>query len=418
MARRALQHRRPRIGRGVGSALTSVREDEAVSDIDAKQLAEEVCEAQGLDDFGSDDWRAGYERLVDSLNEEARLSELGTAVVGGELSGYLGDRLQIVAYRRAHPEIATADVVPPIVIIGQGRTGTTILHDLMAQDPATRVPRTWEVDHPCPPPETATYETDPRIDEVDATLDGIDLVLPGFRAMHPMRARFAQECVRITASDYRSLIFATQYRLPSYVQWLLQDADMAPAYRWHRAFLQHLQSRHPAQRWVLKSPGHQWCLGALVAEYPNALLVQTHRDPLRIIASLGSLVARLRSLASDETSIPEAAAEWAELIIDGLDRSVAARVDGTVSDARVVDVQFEAFMADPFATIHEVYARLGLDLTSDVEARMRSFLAENPRDRYGRHEYTWAETGLDEGEWRERARRYQEYFDVPSEPLD
>ena len=177
---------------------------------------------------------------------------------------------------------------------------------------------------------------------------------------------------------------------------------MAPAYHWHRMFLQHLQSRHPAQRWVLKSPGHQWCLGALLDEYPDALLVQTHRDPLQIIASIGSLVARLRSLASDEASIPDAAAEFAELVIDGLDRSVTAREDGTVPADRIVDVQFAEFMArsvrdDP---------RGVRAARSRAHRRCRSAHARvpcrEPARRFGAHEYTWAETGLDEGEWRER----------------
>jgi hypothetical protein len=385
--------------------------------LDAKQLVADACEQTGNDDFADDAFVEGLERLVDSLVNEAALSELGAAVVAGELAGYLRDRLEIVAYRNAHPDVASVDVVPPIVIVGQGRTGTTILHDLLAQDPAARVPRTWEVDKPCPPPETATYETDPRIAEVDSTLEGLDLVLPGFRAMHPMGARLAQECVRITASDFRSLIFATQYRVPSYVQWLVYEADMRPAYRWHRMFLQHLQARHPGARWVLKSPGHQWALDTLLTEYPDALLVQTHRDPLRIIASLGSLVARLRSLASDDTSIAEAAREFGDIILDGLDRSVTARENGTVRPDRVVDVQFADFMADPFATIGRVYELLDLELTPDAEDRMRAFLAQNPRDRFGKHVYTWADTQLDEGEWRARAERYQDYFGVPSEVL-
>jgi hypothetical protein len=385
--------------------------------LDAQQAIVEARAQTGLDDFGEDTFRIGLEQLIDSLESEAALTELGGAVVQGELTGYLSDRLQIVADHRAHPERAQVDVVPPIVIIGQGRTGTTILHDLLAQDPATRVPRTWEVDRPCPPPETATYESDPRIAEVDATLEGIDLVLPGFRAMHPMGARLAQECVRIKASEFRSMIFPTQYRVPSYAKWLLHEADMAPAYRWHRLFLQHLQSRHPAARWVLKSPGHIWALDALLAEYPNALLVQTHRDPLRIVASIGSLVARLRQLASDDTSIPSASEEFADYILDGLDISVTARENGTVPADRVVDVQFGAFMADPFTTIRSVYERLGLELADDAEQRMRAFLAENPQNKFGAHKYTFADTELDAGEWRERARRYQEYFDVPSEPL-
>ena len=117
------------------------------------------------------------------------------------------------------------------------------------------------------------------------------------------------------------------------------------------------------------------------------------------------------------TSIPDAAADFADNILDGLDRSVTAREDGTVTADRVVDVQFRNFMADPFTTIHTIYERLGLELESGAEQRMRAFLAANPQDKHGKHTYTFRETGLDEGALRERARRYQEYFDVPSEQL-
>ncbi len=238
--------------------------------------------------------------------------------------------------------------------------------------------------------------------------------------MHPMGARLGQECVRITACDFRSATFPTQYHVPSYGRWVLYAADMAPAYRWHRQFLQHLQSRHPAgqpARWLLKSPAHIWCLGALLAEYPDALLIQTHRDPLRIIASVSSLQALLRRMASDDVRLPEIAAEWADYILDGLDRSVTAREDGTVRASRAVDVRFDAFMADPFATIRSVYQRLGLELTADAERRMRAFLAAHGQDERGTHRYAFADTRLDAGALRERARRYQKYFDVPDERL-
>jgi hypothetical protein len=394
----------------------------STSSLDADRLVAQACDATGLDDFGEPTWQDGLGRLVGALREEGRLNELGVDIAAGNVLDLLTGRLAVTQWRADHPEVTKGDVVPPIVIVGQGRTGTTILYDLLAQDPQTRVPLTWEVDKPVPPPETATYDTDPRIDEVDAILSGTELLIPGFRKMHPMGARLAQECVRITASDFRSVIFPTQYRVPSYARWAMYEADMAPAYRWHRAFLQHLQSRHPegdgpADRWVLKSPAHIWCLDALLAEYPEALLVQTHRDPLRIIASLASLVALLRRMSSDDPQIPEIAAEWGEYIVEGLDRSVTAREDGTVPADRVIDVQFGDFMADPFATIATVYGSLGLDFTADTEQRMRDFLAANGQEERGTHSYSWADTGLDEREWRERTRRYQDHFDVPSERL-
>ena len=386
------------------------------------ELIERAQGATGLSDLGDDPYLEGLDRLLDSLREEARLNELGVAIAEDELVTLLASRLGVIAWRAEHPEIVDVPVVPPIVIVGQARTGTTILYDLLAQDPQTRVPLTWEVDAPVPPPETATYDTDPRVAESDARLAGVDLLMPGFRTMHPMGAQLAQECVRITASAFRSVTFPTQYRVPSYGKWMFYEADLAPAYQWHRRYLEHLQSRHPAgpagaSRWLLKSPAHIWCLDALLAEYPDAFLVQTHRDPLRVIASVSSLQQVLRSMTSDDPTIPEIADEWADYIIDGLDRSVAAREDGTVSPDRVVDVQFAEFMADPMATIGGIYDQLGLELTDESAARIRTFLDTHGQADGGIHRYTWADTGLDAGHWREKAQRYQQHFDVPTEQL-
>ncbi|MBY0279209.1 sulfotransferase [Candidatus Binatia bacterium] len=384
--------------------------------LDADHLLAAARAATGLESLGDDTWRPGLGRLIDALKSEARLNDIGVQIAAGEIQLYLANRLGIVDWHARHPELAREDVVPPVVIVGQGRTGTTILHDVLAQDPANRVPLTWEVDKPLPPPESATYETDPRIDESQQQLDMTELVIPGFKTMHPIGARHAQECVRITAGDFRSMIFPTQYRTPSYARWLLYEADMAPAYRWHRKYLQVLQSRHRGARWVLKSPGHVWCLPDLLAEYPNALLVQTHRDPLRIIASLASLIETLRRLASDESSMAEAGHEFAEYLIEGLNRSVAARESGAVPAERVIDVHFRDFLADPLRTVRGIYERLGLELSADAEARMRAFVTANPQGKHGLHHYDFADTGLDAGYWRERARRYQQYFDVASEP--
>ena len=288
----------------------------------------------------------------------------------------------------------------------------------MTADPALRAPLTWEVDHPCPPPATATFDTDPRIDVSQASLDMADLLIPGFTDFHPMGARLAQECVRITGSDFRSMIFPTQFRLPSYNRWLLDEADLAPAYRWHRTFLQHLQADHPAPQWLLKSPAHLWHLDALFGEYPDALVVQTHRDPLKVIASVSALATHLRQMASDETSVAEAAAEYADDILLGLDRGTAARDDGTLPAAQVVDVQFTDFVADPLSTIATIYERLGRELTGEAADRMRTFLAEHPGDGGGGGtRYRWADTGLDADALRERAAPYQERFAVASEPV-
>jgi hypothetical protein len=385
---------------------------------DVGTLVESARAATGLEDLGEATWSEGLERLLADLDGPARLNELGRTIVETEVVGYLGNRMQILDWRATHPEVAHGTVTRPVVIVGQPRTGTTILYDLLAQDPANRAPLTWEVDQPCPPPTTATYESDPRIEQAEAIAAIPDLLIPGFTDFHPLGARLAQECVRMTGGDFRSMIFPTQYDVPDYDRWLLHEADMAPAYRWHRIYLQHLQSRHAGDRWLLKSPAHLWSLGALLDEYPDALVIQTHRDPVRVITSISALVALLRSMASDHASVERAAEQYADDILLGLDRSIEARRDGTLPADQVVDVRFDEFMADPFATIGSVYDALGLDFTGEAERRMRAFLATHPGDGGGAgSRYHFADTGLDAGWLRERSHAYQEYFGIPSEPV-
>jgi hypothetical protein len=385
--------------------------------LDLDRLVESACQTSGLDDLGSPTWREGAERLVDELNHGADLSELGAVIASGDIVDYLTSRLQIVDEVKRHPEIAHREIRPPIVVLGLPRTGTTILFDLLSQDPANRAPLTWEVDRPWPPPSPDTYDTDPRIAEVDDRLAGTELLIPGFLAMHDMGARMAQECVRITAGEFRSMIFNTQYRVPAYQRWLLYEADVAPAYRYHRMFLQYLDRSRSGDRWLVKSPAHLWTLGALMREYPDALIVHTHRDPLRVVCSLASLVDLLRRLASDKVSLASVADEWVEDVAVGLDRAVVARRDGTIPGGRAVDVYFADFLADPMGVVSQIYGSFGIELTPEADRRMRDFLAENPQEKRGGHAYTFADTGLDAGIWRERMRGYQQYFNVPDEAL-
>jgi len=376
-------------------------------------LVEQACELAGSDDFGDDDtWRDGLARLCDGLVSEARLNDLGVEIAVLDVIRPLTGRLQIVKWRKENPAVAAQPVTRPIFIVGQPRTGTTILFDLLAQDPALRPPLTWEVDNPWPLPRPETYATDPRIAETQASIEMSEQIVPGLLAFHPMGALVGQECVRITAGQFCSMIFPVQYRLPSYSRWLLYEADHQPAYAYHRMFLQHLQSGVPGQ-WLLKSPAHLWQLDALVAEYPDALIVQTHRDPLNVISSISALTHHLRHLASDESWITECAAQSREEIVVGLERGMKLR--DSLSQ-RVVDVQFADFIRDPFATIRGVYAELGRELEPVAEQNMRAFLAGHPGDGGGSR-YSWADTGLDAGLVREQVRVYQDCYGVPDEPL-
>jgi len=384
--------------------------------LDPDRLIEQASELAGSDDFGDDDgWRENLSRLLDDLVTEADLSPIGVEVAAADVILPLRNRLQITAWRKEHPEVAGQRIERPIVIIGQPRTGTTILYDLLAQDPDLRAPLTWEVDHPTPAPQPETYRSDPRIDQTQAQLEMTEQLIPGFMKFHPMDARVGQECVRIFAGAFCSMIFTVQYRLPNYQRWLMHDADHGPAYRYHRKYLQHLQSGVPGQ-WLLKTPAHLWQLGDLLAEYPDALLVQTHRDPLVVMSSTSALMRHLRRLASDNPTIPQAAQQCSDEIVLGLNRALRWFDEGVVDESRIINVQFADFMRDPFATIATIYERLGRELTPTAETLMREHLSAHPGDAGGSR-YTWADTGLDAAELRERVRAYQEHFDVPSEEL-
>lgn len=394
-------------GRLRAAGLPLVRLDEAHLLAAARRRA-------GLEDFGDERFRDPLRRLLAAFESEARLTVFGRMLARTDLLRLLENRLRMTAVHHAHAEIAEAPVLSPLFILGLPRTGTSILHELLALDPENRVPMTWEVMHPWPPPEAATFATDPRIAAVERHFSGIDRVLPDFKKIHPMGACLPQECVALTAHDFATMVYHTTHRVPSYQAWL-EAADLRWVYASHRRQLQYLQWKVPAARWVLKSPGHLWALDALLAVYPDARIVQTHRDPLKVVASLASLVTVLRSLASDAIDPDEIAIDWTTRLARGLERTMRLRAARALPATQVFDVHFPVFMADPIGTVGRIYAHFGLTLGAEAETRMRRFLAENPADKHGAHAYTLAAAGLDVATERRRYAAYQEHFGVASE---
>ncbi len=384
--------------------------------LDVDGLLEKAARSTGLADFGGEEFREPLALLVEGLEKEANLSTMGRIVARSDLLRTLENRLRLVELFREHPEIAEQPVTRPIFVIGAPRTGTTIFHDLLAMDPDIRVPLAWETSLPLPPPETATFRTDPRIAKVQADLDRLDQLLPDFKKMHPMGAERAQECVAITSHDFASLIYQTQFDVSTYDRWVL-DHDMRSALRWHRRFLQVLQWKAPRERWALKSPQHLWHIEQVHREYPDALFVQTHRDPVRVVVSISSLVAALRRLSSDSVSLPEVAEYYATALVKAFNNTVAYRRSGKLPESQVVDLYFQDFIKDEVGTVRRAYQHFGLDLSDQTARAMQSFLDDNPADKHGQHFYNFADTGMDERKLRERFHDYQTYFDIPSESV-
>lgn len=383
--------------------------------LDESSLLEQAVAQTGLTDFGGEAFREPLRILLASLEEEAHLNLIGRIIVRDEILNFLENRLRIAATLERSPEIAAGEVRRPIFIAGVGRSGTTILHELLAQDPANRVPLGWELRHPCPPPEAATYREDPRIEAADRELTfSWDLIAPEIKKMHQVGGRLPQECVLLLAHEFRSGYFTAAYQLPSYAAWLAQ-ADMLPAYRYHRRTLQLLQWRCPGERWVLKTPAHLGHLETLFAVYPDARVIQTHRDPLTAAASLFSLLATLLSTRSDHVDLRQVSQYAEGAVAHLLGSAMEFRARGTVGDEQFFDVLYEDFRRDPLGTVSRIYERFGLDLSAEARSRMHAYLDAKPHGAYGAHEYSFAATGLDAAALRRRFSAYQERYGVPSE---
>ena len=269
--------------------------------------------------------------------------------------------------------------------------------------------------HPFPPPQTATYRSDPRIRQVEEELAGVDRLLPDFRYMHPMGAELPQECVALFSHDFVSMIFDVQFRLDQYQAWLVQE-DMGEVFRNHRRWLQLLQWKCPADTWVLKSPQYLWNIDDMLREYPDARVVQTHRDPVKVAMSVGNLVTTLRSLGSNALDLPRTTQAYADLLHFGAGRTMSARERGLLDAGRVFDVQFAAFRRDPVAQVGHVYDHFGLALEAATAEHMQAFLDSGKEsERHGRHSYSLADSGLDLAAERARFASYQQAYNIPSE---
>lgn len=383
--------------------------------LSSQRLHQIAAKQTGLTDFGNPSYRQGFDILLDSLNEEAKLTPVGRLIAREEVLTALKNRLQLEAHHQQFQEIGAAPISNPIIMMGMGRSGTTILHELLALDPKHRVPATWEVDMPFPAPEEASYYSDPRIATIQSRLDRTDIIIPDFKKIHRMGAGLPQECVRITTGEFASLIFSTSYDVPSYSEWLIEKSDPAPSYDYHRRFLQLLQWRCPAERWVLKSPGHLWSLEAMLSAYPDARLIQTHRDPLKTTSSLSSLITTLRAMGSNDVDPTVIARQWAQWNAAALNESARVRQEGLITSNQIIDVSFYDFMDAPLNQIQSIYDFFDMELSASTRQRMQDYLDVNTAEQHGAHRYDFDDFGLDIDEERERVRPYQEYFDVPME---
>jgi hypothetical protein len=382
--------------------------------LEAGPLISKACQRTGLNDFGDDALFQCLGILLQSFRSDAHLNFVGRICVYSDILRVLCNRLHLVEDRKRHPGIAHQVIRRPLFISGLPRTGSTLLHALLAQDHTSRVPMVWEVMHPSPPPETATYYSDPRVSRTEKELKWLDVLMPDFKRVHLIDARLPQECIAILAHSFMSYVFESMYFVSSYRIWHDQQ-DKLPAYEFHKQFLQHLQWRCPGDRWVLKAPSHILALEALFQVYPDAGMILTHRDPPKVLASCASFTEVLRGPFTKSIDRHELGSEVVRRWENGARLAIQFCQNNTALQERFFDVACADLVREPMAVVRGIYDHFDMALTHEAERAMLSFLAKHPQNKHGVHGYSLEKYGLDRETERRRFQFYTDYFGIVSE---
>lgn len=364
---------------------------------------------------GDDTFIDHLDAVCAGLEDDAALTVVGRVMTRRFLRRLLEVRFQLAAYLAADPGVRDEEIVEPLVLTGAPRSGTTIAFGLFATDPRFRAPEGWELLRPVPPPHPEAFPDPGRVALADAELRMMGTVVGGLDAIHVYDGRMPKECLSAMSLAFLSEEFTARYRMPDYARRLFA-ADWTPAYAMHRLTLQVLQRRRPGTRWVLKSPTHLHALPALLATYPDARVVVTHRDPLVVVPSVTSLVANLRWSFSDRVDMADIGADHVGLYAGALDGLVDAEAPGGAFDGvRRVHGRYADFARDPLGQMTAVYDGLGVELTDEVRRGFEDHLAAAPKGRHGEHHYDLGALDLDVDVTRARFDRYVARFGVPEE---
>jgi hypothetical protein len=371
----------------------------------------------GLSDFGSDDWREPFSILTASIDAEAELNLAGRLLTRTEYLIYLEARLRIVEEYRRHPQIHTEVIDRPVLITGYGRSGTTILFEVLAKDPQFRVALKWESLFPVPVPQAATYRTDPRIARAENVNRLIEEILPEIAGMHKIAGNLPVESLELDYGCFRSEVFPMQVNVPRYAAYL-RGCDLTVSFEWQKTFLKLLQSGFRARHWLMKSPTHLLHLEKYLRVFSGMRVIFTHRDPIVTADSTASFLDTLLWLRTDSirrrdprdlevlASAERRAAAW--------DPIIAMIGDGRIARGAYANFYYADFIREPLAAVQSIYEQLEMTLLPDVAERMRAYLAARTQGKHGVHHYEQAPANTVASE-RPSYRRYQSFFRIPDE---
>jgi hypothetical protein len=373
-----------------------------------EQLHAEAIAATGLKDFGDDSYRPALQVLLDSYDASAELGDLGRYSVWAMLLNCLRGRLLAQQGIKENKDNLQAEISKPLFIVGLPRTGTTILHRLLAADPRNQALEYWLSSFPQPRPPRAEWEQNPRYQEVEHSLQMLDQIAPEMKQIHEMTAAGADECRMLLMQSFVNVTFQANAGVADYEQWLYH-ADLGPAYALYRDCLRLIGCNDPDRRWVLKDPSHLWAMDTLLETFPDATIIQTHRNPVQLIPSVSSLVLTARRM--QEPSVEAAVVGAGELAQWSRVLNKTLQVRRSQPD-RFIDVYYEDFVRDPIAVVTDLYAQTATEFEPEIEARMRQWMNDQPANKHGGHSYSAEEFGLTEHGIRTEFEDYCEFFGV------
>ncbi|MDA4110122.1 hypothetical protein MHOL44478_23095 [Mycobacterium holsaticum DSM 44478] len=375
--------------------------------LDADVLHAKAAAETGLHDFGADDYRARLDVYLAALQEIPHLHAAGVVNFHAQLVQWLKNRLLLTDLLNRHPEIHDIELVPPIVIAGLPRTGTTHLHNLLAAGPTFRTIPYWESNEPFPLPTEVGVEPDPRRLRMDAAVEFMNAVMPHFALMHEMTTDHVHEEIQLLANDFSSMLFETLAHVPRWRDYYLSH-DQTPHYEHLVTQLKALQFLRGGRRWLLKSPQHLEQLPVLNQVFPDVVVIVTHRDPVPVVLSMLTMIAYSARMHCSPVPVDEIAASWVqrlELMLGALirDRDV-------LPQDRSIDVRFDDFMADEMGVAAAIYELAGETMSAEERAAMLGYLEGHQRGRLGRVATSAQMFGLDEHDLQARFTPYIERF--------
>lgn len=382
--------------------------------LDADAMVRGAQKSAGLSDFGPEFDIRPLERLCESVAAEAHLTPVGLAITRGRLMAILVNRLRAEELFKQHPEILLHEPTSPIVIAGLQRTGTTMLHRLLSADPRLRALSSYEVLDPVPPSarRTKLLGRDPRLLQAKLAERALAYLAPDFFAIHPVEAESPEEEVMLLDYTFLSTVPEATLRVPGFSRWL-EDQDQGPAYRYLRRLLKLLAWKGHGERWVLKTPHHLEWFDTLLEVFPDAKIVQTHRDPLQTTASFCSMVTHGRGVFSDQVDPLEVGRDWTDKVVRMITRATEARERHDAS--HFIDVSYYDLMKDPLKQMERIYVFAEQPFDETTRANIRASHESSPQHRYGKHVYKLESFGLEAEALNARFASYRERYQIPRE---